>query len=216
MTTVSERLAALKKKLDAGRTDNLKAVQQEVSRAAEAGSDEPDASRRSGIDVTHAPTHARTHEEGKGTKRKMRECKQVEHVEGADNEADGEDTDDRIRGMKRRTRAVMDTLCRKADVSEEGNGHANGHANGHGKDNVLVYGGAANVNKDALDNMVNELQQVESRRAKFRRRRKFDEENDDISFINEGNRLFNRTLDRHFNKFDSVKEIQDNLERGTA
>lgn len=212
MTTVSERLAALKEKLEAGRTENLKAAQQEASRAAagnaEAGNTE------AGNDIPQR-FYNEYRSESKGKKRKTRDYKQVEKTEAA-NEADGEDEDDRIRSMKRRTRAVMKTLSRRVDVNEAGEeSHENDEKDENG-DKVVVYGGSANVDKEALDNMVNELQDVESRRAKFRRRRKFDEDNDDITFINEGNRLFNRTLDRHFNKFDSVKEIQDNLERGTA
>lgn len=133
--------------------------------------------------------------EGKTRKRRV-------DLGGAD-EAEEENEDERLRNMKGRSRRV-------SQFSKEGGG-------GAGEDGEdVVYGGAGRVSKQALDNMVNELEAVEKRRSKYRRRRTFDEDRADITFINEGNRVFNRTLDKYFDKFESVKDIKDNLERGTA
>lgn len=121
---------------------------------------------------------------------------------GAD-EAEEENEDERLRNMKGRSRRVSRFSKDGEDVAGE-----------DGED--VVYGGAGRVSKQAVDNMVNELEAVEKRRSKYRRRRTFDEDRADITFINEGNRVFNRTLDKHFDKYESVKEIKDNLERGTA
>lgn len=53
-----------------------------------------------------------------------------------------------------------------------------------------------------------------ARREKFSRRRTFDDEAKDISYINQRNRVFNQKLDRAFKSH--AAEIKQNLERGTA
>lgn len=192
MASVDERLAALRQQLDEGRTLNIDAVKDDEREQRD--SDELEAA----VESTDAqPPHT-----SRNSSKWKRKVDQLEDLRNAD-QADGEDDDDRLRSMKRRSRAVK-------PLSE---------AKGGGRtqvNDVLEYGGAGSVDSKALDNMVAELHNVEKRRAKFRRRRTFDEDRSDITFINEGNRLFNRTLDRHFDKFESVKEIKDNLERGTA
>lgn len=121
---------------------------------------------------------------------------------GSADEAVEENEDGRLRSMKRRSRSAK-MLSNNIDVSEQNK-------------EELVYGGDGRVPKEGLDNMVNELEGMEKRRAKYRRRRTFDEDRANINFINEGNRIFNRTLDKYFDKFESVSEIKDNIERGTA
>lgn len=217
MTQISERLAVLKKKLAAGRLENLKAVQQEREQQKETAAHEKASYvSANGLDGTAGQVEKR-----EAQKRERAKKRRYDELSAADlvhvDEADGENDDERVRGMKRRAKASAHVLSRQMDHNGTRAMHPEGDAGGPGDgSNVLVYGGAGTVEKEALDNMVEELEVVEKRRAKFRRRRAFDEENSDITFINEGNRLFNRTLERHFDKFDSVKELKDNLERGTA
>jgi len=52
-----------------------------------------------------------------------------------------------------------------------------------------------------------------SKRAKYSRRRAFDED-EDIDYINERNMKFNKKLERFYGKYTA--EIKQNLERGTA
>jgi len=52
-----------------------------------------------------------------------------------------------------------------------------------------------------------------SKRAKYSRRRPFDEDAD-IDYINERNMKFNKKLERFYGKYTA--EIKQNLERGTA
>ena len=65
----------------------------------------------------------------------------------------------------------------------------------------------------SLDKMSEELKERKVIRARFSRRRQvYDEE--DVNFINERNRGFNKKLDRAYDKF--TVETRQNLERGTA
>lgn len=68
--------------------------------------------------------------------------------------------------------------------------------------------------EEAVTRMVQELRATERRRERFKRRRPFDEEAEDITFINERNRKFNEKIGRTFDKY--TEEIRENLERGTA
>ncbi|KAK1939580.1 putative peptidyl-prolyl cis-trans isomerase [Babesia divergens] len=58
------------------------------------------------------------------------------------------------------------------------------------------------------------LEKQNKQREKFSRRRTFDDEAKDISYINQRNRVFNQKLDRAFKSH--AAEIKQNLERGTA
>uniref|UniRef100_A0A7S1TGY4 Pre-mRNA-splicing factor SYF2 n=1 Tax=Compsopogon caeruleus TaxID=31354 RepID=A0A7S1TGY4_9RHOD len=69
-------------------------------------------------------------------------------------------------------------------------------------------------NADAVERMVAELVATQKRREKFKRRRAFDEDVEDINYINERNRRFNQKVGRSFDKY--TEEIKQNLERGTA
>lgn len=202
MSSAAERLAALKRKLEKARNENLKAVEDEGKRRSasigngqldsddsadteEGGSARRQASRKRRL-------HKRTRAPGAGV-----------DVGSAD-EADGEDDDDRLRSMKRRAK----NLSKASSIAVDGD---------RPQPQTIAYGVTGqDVKPENIDRMVDELKQVDKRREKFRRRRTFDENRTDITFINEGNRLFNRTLDKHFDKFDSVQKIKDSLERGTA
>jgi hypothetical protein len=57
------------------------------------------------------------------------------------------------------------------------------------------------------------LVRSDKRRKEFSRRRPYYEAQD-VDFINERNRVFNKKLKRHFDKYTT--DIRTNLERGTA
>lgn len=80
-----------------------------------------------------------------------------------------------------------------------------------------VYGGTSGaVGAVQAERLVNDLRETEKRRARFNRRRAFVEDRADISFINEGNRTYNRILEKHYDGYESVRNIKESLERGTA
>jgi len=61
--------------------------------------------------------------------------------------------------------------------------------------------------------MVKELDKLFERRSKFSRRREFYDE-EDVTFINERNRIFNKKAARAYDPYTA--EIKQNLERGSA
>lgn len=66
---------------------------------------------------------------------------------------------------------------------------------------------------DKIDKMADDLkQQIESRKN-FSRRKTYDPE-EEVTYINERNRIYNKKLERHFK--EHAAEIKANLERGTA
>lgn len=202
MTTAAERLTELRKKLTEAREDNLLAVEDEKKRQQTQLADGYESS--SDEDTTKEKIEKRKHEQdSKGIKR-ARLASTQRNVKVF--EADDEESDERLRSMKRREKNVP----LKNDQTQE-------NADNQIASGVVVYGGNASTtkNQDCAE-MVEELQQVEQRRFKYHRRRKFREGGTDINFINEGNRLFNRVLDRHFDKHESVRKLKNDLERGTG
>jgi len=79
--------------------------------------------------------------------------------------------------------------------------------------NYIEYGQQADVPKEKVNAMVNELDKLFDRRETFSRRREFFEDAD-VDFINDRNRVFNKKLGRAYNQYTA--EIKQNLERGTA
>lgn len=82
----------------------------------------------------------------------------------------------------------------------------------YGHDNTIAIG-LHKDSKEAIDNMVDDLEKQISKREKYSRRRIFDDDAD-INFINERNMKFNKKLERFYG--DYTEEIKQNLERGTA
>ncbi|CAO3626485.1 unnamed protein product [Cunninghamella blakesleeana] len=67
--------------------------------------------------------------------------------------------------------------------------------------------------KEAIDRLSGDIKkQIEKRETRSRERK--DVKYDDISWINEKNRVFNQKIARFYDKY--TKEIRENLERGTA
>ncbi|OQR92236.1 pre-mRNA-splicing factor syf2 [Achlya hypogyna] len=77
----------------------------------------------------------------------------------------------------------------------------------------LDYGTQDQVSAEGVDRMVAELEDRAVARQKFSRRRQH-REGEDIDYINERNRVFNKKISRAFDKY--TVEIKQNLERGTA
>jgi len=67
--------------------------------------------------------------------------------------------------------------------------------------------------EERLQRLVDDLQEQEKKREKFSRRRMF-QEDEDIDYINDRNRVYNKKLERAFGKY--AADIKLNLERGTA
>ncbi|XP_954914.1 peptidylprolyl isomerase (cyclophilin), putative [Theileria annulata] len=71
-----------------------------------------------------------------------------------------------------------------------------------------------NPNEASKDVVVRNVEKQYKKRDAFSRRRLYDDEAQDISYINERNRVFNKKLERSFGTYSN--EIKQNLERGTA
>jgi len=67
--------------------------------------------------------------------------------------------------------------------------------------------------EEKMQKLVDDLQVQEEKRQKFSRRRMF-QEDEDIDYINDRNRVYNKKLERAFGKY--AADIKLNLERGTA
>ncbi|XP_071509154.1 pre-mRNA-splicing factor syf2-like [Diadema antillarum] len=67
--------------------------------------------------------------------------------------------------------------------------------------------------EEGVNRMVEDLEKQIEKKAKYSRRRAFNEE-DDVDYINERNMRFNKKIERFYGKYTA--EIKQNLERGTA
>ncbi|UKK01419.2 hypothetical protein MACK_002233 [Theileria orientalis] len=76
---------------------------------------------------------------------------------------------------------------------------------------TIVNHEPSETNKDIV---VRNVEKQYKKRDQFSRRRLYDDDAQDISYINERNRMFNKKLDRSFGTYS--EEIKRNLERGTA
>lgn len=82
----------------------------------------------------------------------------------------------------------------------------------YGGPNVIIHG-LHEDRKEAVDNMVKDLEEQISKREKYSRRRTHNDDAD-IDYINERNAKFNKKLERFYG--EHTAEIKQNLERGTA
>lgn len=82
----------------------------------------------------------------------------------------------------------------------------------YGGNHVIIHG-LHEDRKDAIDNMVKDLEDQITKREKYSRRRTHNDDAD-IDYINERNAKFNKKLDRFYG--EHTAEIKQNLERGTA
>jgi len=80
--------------------------------------------------------------------------------------------------------------------------------------NSLAFGqGGFQPSQEKVEGMVNELLDKQEKRNKFSRRRG-ENEDDGVDYINDRNKHFNKKIERAFGEYTKV--IKENLERGTA
>ncbi|XP_003962460.2 pre-mRNA-splicing factor syf2 isoform X1 [Takifugu rubripes] len=82
----------------------------------------------------------------------------------------------------------------------------------HPTPNSLIHGTHVPT-KTGIDRMVEDLEKQIDKRAKYSRRRAYNDDAD-IDYINERNAKFNKKAERFYGKYTA--EIKQNLERGTA
>ncbi|KAG5645028.1 hypothetical protein DXG03_007207 [Asterophora parasitica] len=78
--------------------------------------------------------------------------------------------------------------------------------------NTLIYGDNK-PSEDAIDRVVGKINQDIDKKGKFSRKR-LNEDEGDITYINEHNRVFNKKIARYYDKYTA--EIRASFERGTA
>jgi len=78
--------------------------------------------------------------------------------------------------------------------------------------NTLIYGDN-NPSEDAIDRVVSKINKDIDKKGKFSRKR-VNEDDGDITYINERNRVFNKKIARYYDKYTA--EIRASFERGTA
>ncbi|KAF9078387.1 SYF2-domain-containing protein [Rhodocollybia butyracea] len=78
--------------------------------------------------------------------------------------------------------------------------------------NTLMYGDSK-PSEDAIDRMVSKINKDIDKKGKFSRKR-LNEDEGDITYINEANRVFNKKIARYYDKYTT--EIRASFERGTA
>ncbi|KAF9525265.1 SYF2 splicing factor-domain-containing protein [Crepidotus variabilis] len=78
--------------------------------------------------------------------------------------------------------------------------------------NTLIYGDSK-PSEDAIDRVVSKMNNDIDKKSKFSRKRPNDDEGD-ITYINEHNRVFNKKIARYYDKYTA--EIRASFERGTA
>ncbi|KAF9404686.1 hypothetical protein HW555_014221 [Spodoptera exigua] len=82
----------------------------------------------------------------------------------------------------------------------------------YGGPNVIIHG-MHKDRKEAVDKMVEDLEGQIAKRARFSRRRGYNDDAD-VDYINDRNAKFNKKLERFYG--EHTAEIKQNLERGTA
>ena len=71
----------------------------------------------------------------------------------------------------------------------------------------------AQPSEGAIDRLVEDVEAQRKRSSEFSRRRRFNEA-EDVSYISDRNRHFNKKISRAFDQF--TLDIAQNIERGTA
>ncbi len=192
-SSAAERLTALRLRLEKARADNLQAVEEEGRKPI------PVSTKSKSVD-----------DDALGIRRKniaKRKRKRGTSRGGAIVDANGSHEDDEDDPVLKSINARAAEIVPESKLSREPQHNSA----------PMVYGGTSGaVSVEQSDRLVADLKEAEERRARFHRRRAFVEDKADISFINEGNRNFNRILGKHYDKHESVRKIKESLERGTA
>jgi hypothetical protein len=103
----------------------------------------------------------------------------------------------------------------KSELALEESGAVAAAAGSQAEVDPMSYGTAAAYRpaEERIDALVDDLARQAAKRTTSSRRRQHYEE-DEVSYINDRNKVFNEKIAREFNKYTS--EIKNNLERGTA
>lgn len=67
-----------------------------------------------------------------------------------------------------------------------------------------------------VDKLIADMSKNEAARLKASQRRNRGKEDDDVTYINNRNRVFNEKVSRFYDKYEHIKEMRDNFERGSA
>lgn len=88
---------------------------------------------------------------------------------------------------------------------------------------LLDYGMKSRLSDDVINRVVDDQKKQDDKHSQFSKRRKLyflnnviilSYNQEEVDYINERNRVYNRKLDRYYNRFTS--DIRANLERGSA
>lgn len=144
-------------------------------------------------------------------RKRIRREKRRATLEDSDGDSGGEEVDPIVRGLN--ARAAKLSSGRAVDDDNGGSG-----GDVERNDGIpAVYGGtSADVTPAQKLLLAADLAKTEAKRKTFHRRRGFVEDRADISFINDGNLRYNRSLKRAYDGFEQVRKTKESLERGTA
>jgi len=214
MTDAQRRLFQLKLKLNQGRKLNRLAVKEEHARKstpnyeaklrAEERKDSNERWRKELLSRGVKPEEAYLFETAEAAGKKMAAAARKEKGQAAFG-WDVFNQDALYKAYKKRL----------AKLPSEGGGEKEG---GGGKErgeepDPLAYGTAGRGDEEGLERLAEELGEREKARKNFSRRRA-DYEGEDVTSINERNKMFNKKLKRAYDKY--TVETRQNLERGTA
>jgi SYF2 splicing factor len=186
-TPISERVKEVRARLAKARDDNMRAVEQDDRLIGP-------------LDVTANPPDA----PGVGVRKRPRGRMGEIEREKNGGEAYTKSMRKRIARMRRQDSDASEPKVLTLQTED-------------GADSVpIAYGGEGKLKKGAADRVAKELDDMEKRKVLYRKEDAFDEDKADIGFINDPNRRFNKIIDKHYDKYESVRDIKDSLERGTA
>ncbi|GAB9464181.1 Pre-mrna-splicing factor syf2 [Globisporangium polare] len=212
MTPAQRKLFELRMKVNAGRKANKQEVAAEheriVNKDKKAKKEESvKRKQEKKEEVTSGTAHLKETAEEAEVKTKKNEKKEKRKA------AFGWDVfnqDSLFKGYKKR----LANLPTHADESADGStAIVVAAADMNNLEDELSYGKNDNVSEENLERMAQELEERIKARKKFSRRRQH-YEGEDVDYINDQNRLFNRKAKQAFDKY--TVEIRQNLERGTA
>lgn len=201
-----DRLVELRKRLAQARDANVLAV------ASEGRAAEPVRHQSNAADEVGPPPDSDGDDDGAEDLKRGSQRKSVKKRRRAEREADDVESKTLARRVNRARWSATSGASNGISASPMRAGDGGSAAE------LVSYGGAGTLKPGAADRVAEELRDVDERNAQVRAKKPvdFDEDKDDIGFINEHNRRFNSVVDRMYGKHENVKEIKDNLERGTA
>jgi len=215
MTPMQKRLFNLRLKMNEARKENLKEVLQEKKQKKKAADNE-DASGSAKPFFKHKKRVREENQSLEITAEKSEQIERLQHKKAKNKAPVGHEVfgqDNLYRAYVKRTKQIPNTVEEYEEMKEQLEGEADEQL--YRNVDSLAFGSSNSeqIPDKFLDRMTSELQQRADKRKKFSRRRTFHED-EEGNYINQGNRIFNKSLSRSYDKYTS--EIKQNLERGTA